>query len=214
MLVYHGSTQLVEVPRIELCRPHNDYGPGFYCTADSQLAKEWSCKRPRRDGFCNSYNLDENGLVIIDLDKPPFGTLNWLATLMEHRIFDMEWNAARAKERFVERYRVDLSQADIVCGYRADDSYFSIARFFVQGAITDEQATHALRLGNLGRQAMVKSQRAFEALNFLGAERTRGSIWYPRWAKRDRDARAELRTMLNLEEKPPGRRIYELIDEG
>ena len=157
MRLYHGSPMKVEQPELELCRPHNDYGRGLYCTQDKELAMEWACNRPGQNGFCNAYELDLEGLAVLNLDDASYGVLAWLAVLMEHRIFDSEWNAASTKDRFIERYRVDLSDADVVCGYRADDSYFSIARAFLSGAITDTQAAEALHLGNLGRQTMLRS---------------------------------------------------------
>ena len=44
MIVYHGSPYLVSVPMFGEGNPHNDYGLGFYCTEDLELAKEWAMK--------------------------------------------------------------------------------------------------------------------------------------------------------------------------
>ena len=214
MRLYHGSPVVVAHPQLELCRAHNDYGPGFYCTEDEVLAKEWACNKPGRNGYCNVYELDESGLAFLDLDQSTDGVLSWLAVLMEHRLFDLEWNAANVKQRFVERFRVDLSQADVVCGYRADDSYFSIARAFVSGAITDEQAACALRLGDLGRQVVLRTSRAFSALRFIGASEVFSSEWYPRWEKRDFGARLAFREMRSDDAVLGGRRIFELLEDG
>ena len=174
---------------------------------------EWACNRPGRDGFCNAYELDAAELAVVDLDEDPNGVLAWLAVLMEHRVFDMEWNVAQTKDRFIERYRVDLSGADVVCGYRADDSYFSIARAFVMGVITDKQAADALRFGDLGRQVMIRSQRAFDALTFHGAEHAAASVWYPRWVSRDAAARRSFRQMREADGGESGRRIFELVED-
>lgn len=214
MRLYHGSPMKVEQPELELCRPHNDYGRGLYCTQDKELAMEWACNRPGQNGFCNAYELDLEGLAVLNLDDASYGVLAWLAVLMEHRIFDSEWNAASTKDRFIERYRVDLSDADVVCGYRADDSYFSIARAFLSGAITDTQAAEALHLGNLGRQTMLRSPpRAFASIRFAGAEIADASVWYTRRSVRDASARRKFQAMRAAENTAQGSRIYELLED-
>ncbi|MCF0142741.1 MAG: DUF3990 domain-containing protein, partial [Parasporobacterium sp.] len=43
LTIYHGSQQIVEVPRFGMGKPYNDYGQGFYCTENIELAKEWAC---------------------------------------------------------------------------------------------------------------------------------------------------------------------------
>ena len=63
MIVYHGSPYLVSVPMFGEGNPHNDYGLGFYCTEDLELAKEWACP-DGRDGFANQYRLDAEFLSI------------------------------------------------------------------------------------------------------------------------------------------------------
>lgn len=47
MLLYHGSERRIEKPQFMLGKEHNDYGRGFYCTQDLELAKEWACKDER-----------------------------------------------------------------------------------------------------------------------------------------------------------------------
>ena len=42
MIIYHGSPEIIEVPTYGLGSETNDYGRGFYCTENIELAKEWS----------------------------------------------------------------------------------------------------------------------------------------------------------------------------
>ena len=44
----------------------------------------------------------------------------------------------------------------MVIGYRADDSYFSFARAFVNNEISLEQLSYAMRLGKLGELVCIK----------------------------------------------------------
>ena len=43
LIIYHGSQQIVEVPKFGIGKTYNDYGLGFYCTESIELAKEWAC---------------------------------------------------------------------------------------------------------------------------------------------------------------------------
>ena len=66
--VYHGSTQIVEVPIFGEGRKNNDFGLGFYCTESNDLAKEWAVSS-LRDGFSNRYTLDTEYLNILNLNR-------------------------------------------------------------------------------------------------------------------------------------------------
>ena len=43
--LYHGSENIIDVPTYGKGARHNDYGKGFYCTEDIELAKEWACAK-------------------------------------------------------------------------------------------------------------------------------------------------------------------------
>lgn len=87
MELWHGSEEIVRTPLIELCKPFNDYGAGFYCTHSPELAREWAAKSIGGCAFANLYELDTAGLKTLDLEGPDYNVLNWLAVLLEHRIF-------------------------------------------------------------------------------------------------------------------------------
>ena len=87
----------------------------------------------------------------------------------------------------------DASQADVIVGYRADDSYFSFARAFVNNAISLDQLAEAMRLGELGKQIVLASPQAFAALRFQGCEIARASTYHGLRNERDRTAREAYR---------------------
>ena len=39
--VYHGSDHIIERPKYGYGKIYNDYGVGFYCTENQNMAKEW-----------------------------------------------------------------------------------------------------------------------------------------------------------------------------
>ena len=60
----HGSDHVIERPDLRLGKMNNDYGQGFYCTQDPELAKEWACK-DIEGGFANAYDFDGKEISLI-----------------------------------------------------------------------------------------------------------------------------------------------------
>ena len=190
LTLFHGSDHIVDAPTFGTGKPYNDYGRGLYCTEHLDMACEWAVGFDH-DGFANEYRFDQDGLRIIDLNAPGFTVLHWLSVLLKNRWFDVRAPLANeARAYLIAHFDVDLSDADVVSGYRADDSYFTFAQDFINGAISYRQLSNTMRLGDLGKQVMVRSRRAFERLRFIEAHAAPRSIWLPRREQRDRTARA------------------------
>ena len=92
--LFHGSPSIIEKPQFGYGKVYNDYGLGFYCTDSLEMAKEWGVAQ-NRNGYANSYELDCEGLKILDLNGPSFNILHWLAVLLENREFDDLLSAAQ-----------------------------------------------------------------------------------------------------------------------
>ena len=168
--LFHGSPSIIEKPQFGYGKVYNDYGLGFYCTDSLEMAKEWGVAQ-NRNGYANRYELDCEGLKILDLNGPSFNILHWLAVLLENREFDVPSGLAlEAKEYILNTFRVDYQSQDAIIGYRADDSYFSFAQDFINGTISYRQLNNAMHLGKLGQQFVLKSKQAFDRIQFLGYE--------------------------------------------
>ena len=164
--LYHGSENIVEVPAFGKGRRNNDFGLGFYCTESEALAMEWAVS-DLHDGYANRYTLDTEYLKILHLNSPQYTILNWIAVLVEYRLFTLKNPVARrAKQYLIDNFAVNVNAYDIITGYRADDSYFDYAETFLNNGISVEQLARAMRLGKLGEQIVVKSQYAFSKLHF------------------------------------------------
>lgn len=191
MLIYHGSQNRIEKPIFGKGKPYNDYGLGFYCTEDIEMAKEWSCGEDH-DGFANIYEIDTTGLRILYLNRGEFTILHWLTILLENRSFRLTNPIAKdAKKYLLEHFHVDIEPYDVIIGYRADDSYFSFAEDFLNNAISVQKLSRAMRLGNLGEQFVLISLLAFERIRFVGAEEALRGKYYVLKSKRDIEARTE-----------------------
>ena len=193
MIVYHGSDHIIELPVYNGSKRTNDYGCGFYTTKSPELAKEWACS-DNRDGFANRYELDLNGLSILNLNVPEYTILNWLAILARYRTYWQNSSIAEeAKNYLHEHFFIDPSGYDIIIGYRADDSYFTFAQDFISGAISLAKLSEAMRLGKLGEQIVLKSRESFTHIQFTGAEPASAAVYYEKKTVRDREARREYR---------------------
>ena len=192
--LFHGSNQIVELPELSQGNLHNDYGQGFYCTADIELAREWACKDDR-GGFVNTYRLNTEDLRVFELNNSSI--IEWLAILLNNR--KIRYSSPIEKmtaEYLMEHYMPDVTGYDVITGYRADDSYFSFARAFLSNTITIQQLAGAMKLGELGMQVFIKSKAAFEHLSFVEAEMVSGDVYFLKRIDRDVSAREAFDRML------------------
>ena len=191
--IFHGSDHIIEQPTFGAGKTHNDYGRGFYCTEHAELAKEWACSADS-DGYANHYQLERDGLSVLNLNSPDYNILNWLAILLENRKFNVaDGLPQRAKAYLLENFKVNYKKYDIIIGYRADDSYFSYAGDFVNGTLSLADLSEAMRLGKLGEQVVLRSKKAFEALTFVGAVKASRQEYFAKYKSRDNEARAKYR---------------------
>lgn len=210
--IYHGSKQIVEVPIFGEGKKNNDFGLGFYCTESNDLAKEWAVSS-LRDGFSNKYTLDTEYLNILNLNSPDYTILNWIAILVEHRIFSIKTPVARrAKQYLMDHFSINVNAFDLIVGYRADDSYFDYAEAFVNNGITVEQLARAMRLGKLGEQIVVKSQFAFSKIQYEGFENADQNTYYI--LRKARDDYANKMYLEILEEEADGLYIQDIMRGG
>jgi len=174
LILYHGSPKAIDKPI---------YGFGDVHNVDA-------------DGFANQYSLSLSGLSTLDLSSSGMNVLNWLAILLANREFSvLPGLPETAKAYILDSFLPEYQQFDVIRGYRADDSYFSFAKAFLNGTLSLEQLSRAMRLGNLGEQIVLKSKLAFDALEFERAAPCSAIVWNTRRRKRDDQAREDYRRM-------------------
>ena len=211
--LYHGSPGIVEKPEDGKGKPYNDYGRGFYCTEELDLAREWACSE-LSDGFVNQYEINPSELRILNLFSGNYTILHWLALLVNYRRFRISTPVMkRAVEWLTDNYMPELDNYDAVVGYRADDSYFSFARAFVNNELSLSQLSYAMKLGGLGEQFVLKSEKAFSLIRFISYEAVSKNTYYPLRKQRDDNARAAFRRELEQEDMN-GLFIRDIIREG
>ena len=102
----------------------------------------------------------------------------------------------------------------MIRGYRADDSYFSFAQDFVAGTISLEKLSEAMRLGKLGEQIVLKSEKAFRQIKFIDKENVSCEIYYSKKREREREAKKEYRVRKRADATYHELYIIDIMREG
>lgn len=210
--LFHGSEKIVGTPVFGEGKKNNDFGLGFYCTENEELAKEWAVSS-LRDGFSNRYTLDTEYLNILNLNSSEYTILNWIAVLLEHRLFAIKTPLARKAKRYLlDNFGINVNAYDLIKGYRADDSYFDYAESFLNNGISVEQLAKAMRLGKLGEQIVLKSEFAFSRIQYEGFDVAEKEEFYV--LRKARDDEANQLYLEMLEDDFDGLYIRDIIRGG
>jgi len=169
--LFHGNPDPNFLPRFGGGRHYHDYGNAFYCTLDFQSAAEWACLRKEAStSYVYEYDLNVPVGISPEVKVLNFEELEpayWLSALLQHRVNDDDGYVEELRDRsvaFTEKYPTNCASYDIILGWRANDRHFAIIRDFLSTLISLETATEAILLGDLGRQFVIKSERAYSWL--------------------------------------------------
>ena len=196
LTLYHGSENIIDKPSLDKGKVNNDYGRGFYCCKDNELAKEWACKKGN-DGYVNKYELELKGLKVLDLQEEKYNVLHWIALLLENRKLTISSSIADIASYYLHmNYLIDVSKYDVIIGYRADDSYFAYAEAFISNSLPLNSLKKSLMLGNLGIQVVLVSNKAFNNLEYINSELVDKDIYFSRFYNRQRNRNCTKRILL------------------
>lgn len=164
LILFHGTPNRIVVPTFGKGEEKHDYGQGFYLSESIDLAKEWAVCRPNEEkGWVHKYELETDGLRILDFQEK--GVLPWLAELMKHRDAADSKRYRMLAKKFIEKYGIDTESYDVIRGWRANASYFYIAKEFVRDNIDMDILEELLSLGGLGIQYCIKTELAYSGLH-------------------------------------------------
>ena len=190
--LYHGSTERNLVPEYGKGSSYCDYGKGFYCTEDLEMAKEWAC-RFEEPGYAYEYILNTNGLKTLNLDQKPYNVLHGLTALMQNRGFQFNRDYQDAAQAYLyPKFSIDLSGYDVITGCRADDSLYDFCSGFLSNRITLETFKKCLTLGDFGKHIVLKSEKAFEQIRYVTRHEADPGVYYPEYNDRNLKANSNL----------------------
>ncbi len=157
MILYHGSNQIVEKPKIIDQNRFLDFGFGFYTTSNKIQAINFAKKVQKRRGgesIVNTYEFDENRIPL-SIKIKMFSAPNeeWLDFVSEHR------NGTYVGENF-----------DIIIGAVADDDVYRTLQVYSTGLLSKEQAVDTLKVKKLYNQYVFTTPAAISLLKFIESE--------------------------------------------
>lgn len=83
IIVYHGSSQIVETPEIRITKYNKDFYFGFYCTIMEKQARRWATRFGKK-GYVNIYEyIPDQELNILVFEKM---TESWLDFIVACRM--------------------------------------------------------------------------------------------------------------------------------
>lgn len=190
LIVYHGSDMIVEKPEFGIGKEHADFASGFYCSDDIEVTREWACVE-NMDGYVNRYEIDTEGLSILDLTSADYHHLNILALMLKCRGMAHRTRLANlGHEYLIENYLPNFEDYDIITGYRFDSAFYPFARAFATSEISLKQLKTIMNYNRFGNQIALKSERAFKAIRFIDSSPVDSSIYYPKYCARVEEVRA------------------------
>lgn len=201
IVLYHGSQNKKITPQFGLGNGKHDYGKGFYLTESLDLAKEWAVYRPEEsNGWVHKYELETEDLKILDFQEKD--VLAWLAELMKHRDAADSKRYRILSKKFIEKYGIDTDGYDVIKGWRANASYFYIAKAFVRDEVDVDILVELLSLGGLGVQYCIKTEKAYKNLTEISSDLQ--SVCFTQFNKkyneRDITARENMRKLIDSDQ--------------
>lgn len=159
MILFHGSPQIVEEPRILVPDRTLDYGVGFYTTTSEKQAHDWALRRAAKQGcgFVNLYEFDEAaaaGLKRLDFPQP-LGE-EWVDFVYANR-----------------NQRGFTHDNDLIYGPVANDRVYAAFALYEQGLLSKKELITELKTYKLIDQMVFHTEAALECIHFLQAKEVR-----------------------------------------
>ena len=147
MIVYHGTTEIIEKPDVIHSKKYLDFGRGFYLTSFEDQAKKWALRRGLRQekaAIVNVYELEENlkDFKVLSFEKENEQWLDFVC-------------ACRKGEPINKDY-------DIIIGNVADDDVFKTVDMYFRGLWDKKRVLEELRYYKRNDQICIVKQDVLE----------------------------------------------------
>ncbi|MBQ8821980.1 MAG: DUF3990 domain-containing protein [Lachnospiraceae bacterium] len=149
MVVYHGTTERVEMPDVKHSKKYLDFGRGFYLTTFEEQAKKWAVRKGMRQGrtaIVNEYEMDDNweNYRVLSFEEENEKWLDFVC-------------ACRRGEPLNKDY-------DIVVGNVADDDVFKVVDMYFRGLWDKKKVLEELRYYKMNDQICIVNQDTLNQL--------------------------------------------------
>ena len=145
LAMFHGGTEEIKKPSVNVGRPRLDFGPGFYLTDIYSQAKDWAFKIAERRNLkpvINTYHLQRKKMIE-ETEGIVFPSYNmeWLDFVTRSRMGEDPW-----------------SGMDYIEGGVADDNVVDTVRLYMNGFISADEALQRLKYFRPSTQMCILNQ--------------------------------------------------------
>ena len=158
MILYHGSTEVVDVPEIRKGDVYLDFGVGFYTTTSYEQAERWAKIKMRRN------NVNSGHVSVYEFDMEKAGQE---LCIKRFDVADEDWLAFVVNNRKGETLD---DGADMHIGPVADDNVYQSIRLFETGAYDAEYTVKKLKTEILHDQWTLHTGKSLKYLTFIEAK--------------------------------------------
>lgn len=147
MIVYHGTTEIIEKPDVKHSKKYLDFGKGFYLTTFEEQAKKWAIRKGMRQGkkaIVNIYEMKDS--------------------CDEYRVLSFEnekWLEFVCACRKGESLNIDH---DIIIGAVADDDVFKTVDMYFRGLWDKKKVLEELRYYKMNDQICIVNQNTLNEI--------------------------------------------------
>ena len=151
----------------------------------------------------HKYELEIDGLKILDFQSENIFCQRVFKLLYSSMVYGNSGIIPKRyrmlSKKFIEKYGIETKEYDVIKGWRANASYFYIAKAFVRDEIDVEILEELLLLGDLGIQYCIKSELAYSQLYEVGEELSTVEFeaFNEKYNKRDITARRKMKELID-----------------
>ena len=158
ILLYHGGTEIIKFPYVNVGRDNLDFGRGFYLTDLKEQAVRWAlavATRRRKDAVINIYEFDKDAVLKS-------------ARCKIFKAYDEEWlNFIVANRRGEALYK----KYDYIEGGVADDRVIDTINLYIVGLMSADVALKRLAQYKPNNQICILNQAIIDKyMTYYGTE--------------------------------------------
>ncbi len=148
MIVYHGTTEVIEKPDVKHSKKYLDFGKGFYLTTFEEQAKKWAIRKSMRQGktaIVNIYEMKDN--------------------CADYRVLSFE----KENEKWLEfvcacRKGENLNTDYDIIGNVADDDVFKTVDMYFRGLWDKKKVLEELKYYKMNEQICIVNQNTLDQI--------------------------------------------------
>lgn len=156
LILYHGSKSGLQGSiSCNYGRKLCDFGQGFYLGTQIEQPQGLIASYKYPNAVLYTMELDLTGLKVVNLKDGMF----WMLFVCYNR-GRLDFNNYSQMNALVAKFQHILQNADVIIGTIADDKMSMVLEDFYSGARSDIGVLESLKYVNLGKQVVLKSEKA------------------------------------------------------